>query len=134
MPTKENSGSASRFNLVLDGVQIGAFEALAVGEGSAARNVQAHELTHIVQQGGGAQKEPAAAKWSNITLKRGSMSSSALLKLKAPAGRRLSIVAISSGTRVTLKGVRVSRSREQSKGGNDVAIEEIVLQHEGLDQ
>lgn len=134
MPTKESTVSASRFGLLLDGAQIGAFEALAVGEGGSAHNVQAHELTHIVQQGSGAQKQTANTKWSNITLKRGSMSSSALLKLKAPAGRRLSIVAISSGTRVTLKGVRVSRSREESKGGNDVAIEEIVLQHEGLDR
>ncbi|MBL8693821.1 MAG: hypothetical protein JNJ88_06945 [Planctomycetes bacterium] len=123
----------SRFGLLLDGAQIGAFEVLAVGEGSAARNVQAHELTHNVQQGGGAEKQPAAAQWRNIPLKGGSMHISALLKLKAPAGRRLSIVAISSGARVTLMGTRVTRNREQSKGGNDVAIEEIVLQHEGLD-
>lgn len=132
MPGGSSPISASRFTISIDGVQVGGFDELAVGDaaGSPGRNVQAHELAHVVQQQA-ARKVPGRTKFSNITLKRGYINQSAMLGLRAPGGRRVSIASATSGGRVTLLGATIERSRGQAKG-TDVAMEELVLAHEGF--
>lgn len=133
MPGESSPISASRFTISIDGVQVGCFDELAVGDaaGSPGRNVQAHELAHVVQQQQAARRLPGRTKYSNITLKRGYISQSAVLSLKVAGGRRVSIAAGTPGARVTLLGARIERSRGQAKG-TDVAMEELVLAHEGF--
>ena len=133
MPDGSSPISASRFSISIDGVQVGGFDELAIGDaaGSPGRKLQAHELAHVVQQQQAARRLPGRTKYSNITLKRGYISQSAMLGLKAAGGRRVSIATAAPGARVTLLGARIERSRDQAKG-TDVAMEELVLAHEGF--
>ena len=89
MPDGSSPISASRFSISIDGVQVGGFDELAIGDaaGSPGRKLQAHELAHVVQQQQAARRLPGRTKYSNITLKRGYISQSAMLGLKAAAMR-----------------------------------------------
>lgn len=131
MPDGGSPIAAARFGISIDGVQIGWFDELVIGEdgSSPARGVRPHELAHVVQQQ--VRKRPGRTTYPSITLKRGYISQSAVLGLKEPIGRRFSIAAPSPAAQLTLVRARLERGRGLAEGP-DIAMEELVLAHEGF--
>lgn len=131
--------SASRFSISVDGVQIGSFAELtaAIAPGSAPRNVQPHELAHVAQQArAGAKRFPTLVKGSLITLKRGVMKSSVWMRMQQPTtGSSATVMVFTAGNTaqgLKLLRARIDRSTAGRQNGGDVAIEELVLSHEGF--
>ena len=115
-----------RFTVTIDGKSIGNFNTCS--------GLKVEVVMEQREEGGTngfVWQLPSRVKYSNITLKRGYISQSAMLGLKAAGGRRVSIATAAPGARVTLLGARIERSRGQAKG-TDVAMEELVLAHEGF--
>ncbi|HBY61212.1 MAG TPA: hypothetical protein DEH78_15425 [Solibacterales bacterium] len=122
------------FALNVDGREVGRFAELITepSPGVTPRPLQGHELTHLVQQSGGARQ----TKWPPITLKRGFIEQTALMRLKRGEALALSISLRGAGARtsspVSLLRAQLGRTVERAKGGGEVAMEELHLMHEGF--
>ena len=156
MAGRSDALTAARFEITIDGHSFGRFATLiaAIAPGAAPRTIQVHELPQLWQHAGefrpgkvsrtdhhfdvpsgGGQPERRAA--STIILRRG-------VGRSAPhwhtlGGRSVALVGLgSAGSPVVHYGlshawiVKIVGPDLHASGGGDVAIEEIVIGHEGL--
>jgi len=140
MAGANDAPGAARFSISIDGVELGRFAELVTeaAPGAAPRALLAHELTHVVQQQAAAVRSSLGRlKWPPLVLKKGVVEQTALTRFKLANGtRKVGLSALDPagrpGPAVTLLRAKVARAVEGPKSGGDVAIEEIVLAHEGF--
>ena len=157
MPGRNDALTAARFELTIDGHSLGRFETLfaAIAPGAAQRAFQVHELPSLWQHAG----EYRAGKFAQtdygferpsrgtrpglhpprtIVLKRGTVRRT-LLERWQKAGGSVTLVALGAAgipvARYHLNRARVVKFTApplSGKGGSDIAMEEIVIGHEGV--
>jgi hypothetical protein len=140
MAMNDQAIGAARFSISIDGVELGRFAYLATetAPGGGARNLEPHELSHVIQQqGGSVRKSLGRVKWPPLVLKKGFAEHTALMRFKMANGtRRVTLATLDAsgrpGPAITLLKAKVATATEGAKSGGDVAIEELVLAHEGL--
>jgi hypothetical protein len=156
MPGRNDAFTAARFQLTIDGHEVGRFETLfaAVAPGGPQRAFQVHELPLLWQHAGEfgpgkvAQSDPhfdlpsaSGPPWrrpsSTIVLKRGTGSRASLARWQNHGG---SVTLVALGAAGQPVGhyplshawvVKIEGPSMNAKGGSDIAMEEIVIAHEG---
>jgi len=130
----------AQFSISIDGVELGRFGYIATEtkQGTGARTLESHELAHVMQQQAAAVRSSLGRlKWPPLVLKQGVVEQTALTRFKLANGtRRVTLSTLDAsgrpGPAIALLRARVARATEGPKSGGDVAIEELVLVHEGV--
>jgi hypothetical protein len=156
MPGRNDALTAARFELTIDGHSFGRFETLvaAIAPGAVPRPFQVHELPQLWQHASeyrpgkvsqtdhhfeipSRSGQPGRHASSTITLRRGIGRSAP--HWHAPRGRSVVLVGLGpTGWPVARYGlnrawvIKFVGPTLNATGGGDVAIEEIVIGHEGV--
>ncbi|HKE95926.1 MAG TPA: hypothetical protein VKB34_16580 [Povalibacter sp.] len=155
MPDQRVTSNAARFVLSLDGDVIGDFEVLiaATASHAAPRLIQPHELPLVFEHGGEFRPAkvslrdhhfelPGTGTQPTLVLKRAA--SQPLLirrgsKLANPKhSARITLAAVDAAGRTLARHdlgtrpLKITAPALQGKGAGDIAIEEIVIDHEGV--
>jgi len=156
MPGRNDALTAARFEITIDGHSFGRFETLiaAIAPGAAPRAFQVHELPQLWQHAGeyrpgkvaqtdyhfdvpSTTAQPCRHAPSTITLRRGVGRGAAHWQVLR--GRSFALIGLGpAGWPIVRCGlsrawiVKIVGPALHATGGGDVAIEEIVIGHEGI--
>lgn len=135
--------TAARFSISIDSHSIGRFEQVlaATAPGAVPRALQAHELSLLCRQ---ARTPAASAGWNrsvtSVTMKRGVCDQQSLGRWKAGGTGRITLVVTDPANKPVARyhltqawPMKIVQGAAAGKGGSDIAIEEIVIAHEGFD-
>ena len=156
MPGRNDALTAARFEITIDGHSYGRFVTLfaAIAPGAAPRAIQVHELPQLWQHAGefrpgkvlqtdhhfdvpSSSGQPGRHAASTITLRRGIGRGAA--HWHTLVGRSVALVGLGPASSPIVRYglshawiVKIVGPDLHATGGGDVAIEEIVIGHQGL--
>ena len=127
--------SPSSFRFEIGGLPVGQFDALRV-DAHPTRDVPVQELTRMMNQ----QRAVLGGGRFQVVLLRGRGSRAALMASQAaPRGKpgvlEFAAVGAAPPVRIKLKNVQIvsyQTSGDSAGSGTDIAIEKVVIQHEGV--
>lgn len=141
MPVRSKAVAVEQFELMIDGQSLGRFEALfaPTAPGAAPRPLQVHELPLLLRISGAQPAPSPIHKIPDIALKRGVCNQALIERWQKIGVGSIVLVGLGSTGKPVARyklidawPMKITGPALHAKGGGEVAVEEIVISHEGM--